>query len=68
MSSFFGALDRTAWLGAAVLAAVLLWLFARVRARITRTLVGPPLLGRMIVDVDHPRRRTKAYRCQRCSR
>ncbi len=60
MSEFFGALDRTAWLGAAVLAAVLLWVFARIRARITRTLVGPPLLARMIVDVDHPRRRTKA--------
>ncbi len=60
MSEFFGSLDSSAWLAAAVGAALALWWFGRVRARITRQLVGAPLLGRMLVDVDPPRRRTKA--------
>ena len=59
MNAVFGNTGAAIWLLAPALAAVLLWVFARTRARLTRAFVGAPLLSRMLVAVDPQRRRTK---------
>src|SRR5262249_45682188 len=56
---FFGNPAAAAWLLAPAGAVVLLWAFARARARIARGFVGAPLLSRMLVAVDPARRRLK---------
>jgi Ca-activated chloride channel family protein len=59
VSAVFGNPGAAIWLAAPAIAAVLLWVFARTRRRITRAFVGAPLLSRMLVSVDPDRRRTK---------